>query len=88
MAINADCDDRGQELYVDGSRLERDTDTREFVDYFEGSRGSAGGGTVTTYLMRGWGTVSLRHLYWIASAPDGSGAPEVVTDPVLMKEIH
>ena len=48
----------------------------------------AGGGSSVTYLMRGWGTVSLRYVYWEASAPDGTGAPEVVTDPVLMKEIY
>ena len=49
---------------------------------------SGGGGSTTTYLMRAWGTVSSAYVYWVAAAPDGSGAPEVVTDPVLMKEIN
>ena len=52
-----------------------------------GSVGGGGGGTVT-YLMRAWGTVSLRYIHWVGSAPDDSGAPEVVTDPVLMTEIY
>ena len=50
--------------------------------------GLDGGGTAVTYLMRGWGTVSSKYVYWIGLAPDDTGAPEVVTDPVLIKEIH
>ena len=49
---------------------------------------TGGGGSSTTYFMRGWGTVSAGYVYWVGTTPDDSGAPEVVTDPVLMKEIN
>ena len=47
-----------------------------------------GSGTVVTYLMRAWGTVSLDYVYWSGSAPDptGAGAGEVVNDVVLVSE--
>lgn len=50
-----------------------------------GSATLGGAGSSLTYWMRGWGTVSLAYVYWSASTPGAGGAPEAVTDVVVVR---